>query len=229
MESKGYRFYKSSTVFSKKVDDLDYRVFLRFDGRGGLTLLDSIELHVESPHYNRLIKKLIGIKDISLVSSGFNYFICGGLMVPVPYSQKALDVANTMNMTELAKIPFEEKYPKERLERTTNETIKLLDEKGLPFFDRFTSLENIYNHYIDNIGGKGNPLNVSTYRRRFYASKVRFLAFLLIAHDIGKPIPDILYKYKHFYKDMEFGFGHLDKVQDLKNNLKELGVDFRPR
>lgn len=229
MESKGYRFYKSGTVFSHKEGGLDFRIGLRFDGRGGLTMLDAIELHVEAPHYNRLIKRLVGIGGVSLVSSRLNYFICNRIIVPVPYSQKALDVANTMNMSELAKIPFEEKYPTERLHRTTNETIKLLVEKAFPFFERYTTLENIYDHYVTDIGGELNPLGVYTYRRRFYANKIRLLAFLLIANDLDKPIPDVLYKYKHYYKDMDFGFGYLEKVQDLKKNLKELGVDYRPK
>lgn len=228
MESHGFRFYKGSSTYSKKENDLDYRIRVRFDGRGGLTLIDALEFSIESPHYNRITKKLVG-SQTNLVGSGVNFFTEGKIIIPVPYSQKALDVANTMNMSELAKIPFEEKYPVKRMDNTAQKAFELMEARAFPFFDKYQSLDDIYNLYAHEPEAKGNPLNLWRYRRRLYGSKLRVLCFVLIAHDLGKPIPDILLKYKHFYKDMVEGFGHMGKTTSLKKNLKSMGVSFNPK
>lgn len=229
MEEYGYRFYKGSTTFSKKHNNLDYRIRLRFDGRGGLTLLDSIEFAVEIPHYNRIIKQLVGDTSSSLISGGLNYWTFNREIVPVPYSRKALTIANDMNMKELAKIPFEEKYPTERLDSSAQATCKLLKEHAFPFFEGYDSYEKIYEKYAFNAEEKSNPMYFTRYRRRIRANMVRVLYFILIAHDLDKPLPAILYKYKHFYNDMIEGFGHMGKTEHLKKNLQLMGIDYNPK
>lgn len=229
MEAHGYRYLKGSTVFSKKQNDLDYRIRLRFDGRGGLTLIDCLEFSIESPHYNRLIKKLVGKTDCSLISSGLNFWTNNKIIIPVPYSQKALDVANTMNMTALAQIPFEEKYPKIRMDNTAKITLKLIEDHAFLFFNKYPTLTSIYDAYALEPESKTNPMHFTRYRRRLSGNKLRVLYFILIANDLNKPLPDILYKYKHFYNDMIFGFGHMGKTEHLKKSLLDLWINYNPK
>lgn len=230
MKKNGYRFYKGKNTFLKKENDFEYHIKLTFDGRGGLSLLDHILFGIKISKYKKTITKLIGIDTESYVlTAGINGFSSDKIIIPVPYSQQALDIANTMNFKELAKLSFEEKYPKKRIENTAFKILEQIKQNAFPFFEEHTTIEKIYAKYILHIGKENNLMNFYTYRRRVYANKIKVLFFLLMSHDLNKPLPDIVLKYKHFHKDMINSFGYLNKTQDLKKNLKALGINFNPK
>lgn len=229
MESMGYRFYKSSTTFSKRENELDYRVRIRFDGRGGLTMVDCLEFIIESPRYNRYIKKLVGDTSGSLISSGVSAYCDGRLIIPVPYSQAALDIANDMNMSKLSKLPLEDKYPENRIAKTAEFTLLRIKENAIPFFEKYATLEALYDLYLAAPENEENPLNISRYRRRLSANMIRVLFCLFMSLDLGKEMPPVLLKYKHFYKDMISGYGYMERVLDLKKNLQEMGIHYDPK
>lgn len=229
MEGEGYRFSKSSTSFSRRAGELEYRIRLRFDGRGGLSLLTDIEMDVCVPKYNRLIKQLVGSISNSMISESLNYWTFDHEIVPVPYGQEALNLANNMDLKALAELPFDEKYPAQRIVNTAEATKQLIEEFVPPFFNKIETLDDIYHRYCEAPEAESNPMKIYRYRRRMRANHLRVLYFLLLANDLDRPIPEVLYKFKHFYNDMNASFGYLGKTQLLKENLRELGIDYRPK
>jgi hypothetical protein len=125
-EAEGFDFLKSKKTFIKKSTGFTFTVFFKSDGRGGLVLLDWIELKVFNDK-----KELLRFETIR------NFSCEGGatkMKIPTLYSQKALDLANAMNLKALGKMNYEEKYPEQRIADAAEKITLLAKNEVFPFF-----------------------------------------------------------------------------------------------
>jgi hypothetical protein len=136
MEAKGFAFKKSTSNFIKIEGDLQHTIHFKWDGRGGVSIIDGIDYFVSKPTIGKSSKRPFDnhdfdrypIKTIPLIDEN------GKLIIPVMYTQAVLDLANNMNFRALAKIPFEEKYPIVRIQNCVNRVETLLNDNAFPFF-----------------------------------------------------------------------------------------------
>jgi hypothetical protein len=138
MEAKGFTFKKSAGKFIKIQGNLLYNIHFKWDGRGGVSIIDGIHYFVTEPIVGKSSKRPFDehdfdrypIKTIPLIDEN------GKLTIPVMYTQAVLDLANNMNFRALPKIPFEEKYPIVRIQNCANRVETLLNENVFPFFEK---------------------------------------------------------------------------------------------
>jgi hypothetical protein len=138
MEAKGFTFKKSVGKFIKIQGDLQYNIHFKWDGRGGVSIIDGIDYYVTEPANVKSSKRPFDehdfdrypIKTIPLIDEN------GKLIIPIMYTKAVLDLANNMNFRALAKIPFEEKYPIVRIQNCANRVETLLNENVFPFFEK---------------------------------------------------------------------------------------------
>jgi hypothetical protein len=139
MEAKGFAFKKSAGKFIKAQGILQYTIHFKWDGRGGVSIIDGIDYFVSEPVIGKSSKRPFDnhdfdrypIKTIPLIDEN------GKLIIPVMYTQTVLDLANNMNFRALAKIPFEEKYPIVRIQNCVNKVETLLNDNAFPFFEKY--------------------------------------------------------------------------------------------
>jgi hypothetical protein len=125
-KAEGFSFLKSKKTFIKKSSDFTFTVFYKFDGRGGLVFLEWIELKILN---NK--KKLLRFETIR------NIYFEGEvikLKIPTLYSQKALQLANDMNLRGLGQMNYEEKYPQEKIVQAAKVILELSKTEIFPFF-----------------------------------------------------------------------------------------------
>jgi hypothetical protein len=118
-EKEGFKYGKSKNEFTKVENGICYHFYLVFDGRGGLSMVNAIEMFVKVADVEKAMKKIMNYPHpIGIVYDGIHYWedMDKPMTIPTMFSQKAADVADTMNMKALAAIPYEEKYPKVRIE-----------------------------------------------------------------------------------------------------------------
>jgi hypothetical protein len=139
MEEKGFTFKKSAGKFIKTQGILQHTIHFKWDGRGGVSIIDGIDYFVNEPVVGKSSKRPFDahdfdrypIKTIPLIDEN------GKLIIPVMYTQAVLDLANNMNFRALAKIPFEEKYPIIRIQNCVNKIEILLNDNAFPFFEKY--------------------------------------------------------------------------------------------
>lgn len=226
IEDLGFRYVKSQTRFVLKSNDLNYIIQMNLDGRGGTSMIDSISYYIESPAYNKKVKLLVGNVRTSLVSNSINCVENNKLIIPMPFSKHALDLSNNMNLTEIGQLTLEEKYPEERLIYLSDVLLELVKNRVLPFFSKYSNISSIYKLYSDIPYHENNPLQSYYYKDRWYMNKLRALYIILISHDLGKDIPLSISRYSLFYDDMISAFCYLGKVQNLKEDLNDIGIKF---
>ncbi len=129
LKAEGFTFLKSKKTFVKKQNEFVFQIFFKFDGRGGLVFLNWIDIFI----YDKQ-KQLIKMDTIR------NTYFEGDILkikISTLYSQKALDLANNMNLRALGQMDYCEKYPKVRIEKSAMLTIDLLHKEVLPFINKF--------------------------------------------------------------------------------------------
>lgn len=67
LEVQGYKYSKSQNSFTKIVDELSFKVSFKFDGRGGLTMIDWIDYSISIFELEKIFKKLLILLIITLV------------------------------------------------------------------------------------------------------------------------------------------------------------------
>jgi hypothetical protein len=164
-EKEGFKYGKAKNEFTKIKNGIGYHFLIRFDGRGGLSMVNSIEMFAKVADVEKAMKKIMNYPHpIVIVYNGIRYWedMNKPMTIPTMHSQKALDVANTMNMKALAEIPYEEKYPKARIENCAKKITELYAERILPFFEEYTTLDQFYNLFLNENPQKGesNPLGL---------------------------------------------------------------------
>lgn len=138
---------KLLTKFVKIENGITYEINFRWDGRGGVTVLNTIGYNVYSNDINRAFKSIFGIAINCGISTAYGYHgkLEHHVEIPVMYSKKALELANNMNFKELAKVPFEEKYPTERIIHSANFVYDLIIEKLFTYISHQANEKDIYN------------------------------------------------------------------------------------
>jgi hypothetical protein len=167
-ENDGYSFKKSKNSFEKKENGLLFSISFKFDGRGGLTMIDWIDYSIYHIEINKILKKIFGNQfyfptlgdkfDISKTSKkrGIEF-------IPVMYSEKALELANNMNLKGLSALTFEEKYPQEKIQNCI-EWIKIFYDTNITkYFSKCGNLKSIYQIYTNESpdDNQENPLEIN--------------------------------------------------------------------
>ena len=123
LSEKGFKFLKSKKIFTKEIAGAEFIIQIKFDGRGGLTVLDWVRLIIKTN------KEIIASKMYKNEITEN-----GRLRFPTMYSQKALDYANKMNLKKLSEMNFEEKYPASRIISAFENFIHFLENDAIEFF-----------------------------------------------------------------------------------------------
>ncbi|MFW2137377.1 hypothetical protein ACK2M7_14075 [Chryseobacterium sp. TY4] len=123
LSEKGYEFLNSKKMFKKKINDYEYIIKIKFDGRGGLTTIHWVEC--------RILHKAVETNSISYWNEQMEN---GLLRFPTMYSQQALDYANHMNLKKLSQMNFDDKYPNHRIDNAVENFIIFFEQNVVPFF-----------------------------------------------------------------------------------------------
>ncbi len=135
LEAEGFTLLKSKKTFVKKQNEFVFQIFLKFDGRGGLVFLNWIDIFIFDKQ-----KQLIKMNSIR------SHYFEGDIIklkISTLYSQKALDLANNMNLRALGQMEYYEKYPKDRIEKSAMLTIALLQKEVLPIINEFIKMKSL--------------------------------------------------------------------------------------
>jgi hypothetical protein len=225
-EKEGYKFGKSKNEFTKIENEIAYQFSLSFDGRGGLTMVNNIHFSTKVVDIEKAMKKIMNYPHpIWFFGKGINYWedMSKPLTIPTMHSQKALDVANTMNMKALAAIPYEEKYPKARIENCAKKMTELYSERIIPFFDEFKNFQSIYDLFLNENPQKGeyNLLNLDPKYPEMY-NKFNLLFIKLLSKKMKVEEPKIVKRFPNFIQDLISSNVYLENInpETLKNQIE---------
>jgi hypothetical protein len=153
IEDLGFQFKSSKFAFVKIENGLEYSINFRWDGRGGTTMLDMIELQVSDLEIQKDLKKRTKNNGYSHVFTAFGYTCSpeNRVNIPVMYSRKTLDLANNMNFRALSQMPQDEKYPPERILNSATFVENLILTRAIPFFDLYKNRQDIFNYLSEQV------------------------------------------------------------------------------
>jgi hypothetical protein len=226
-EKGGFKFTKSKNEFTKIENEIAYQFSLGFDGRGGLTMVNNIDMLIKVVDVEKAIKKITKYPHFlpAIYGGTIRYWedMSKPLTIPTMHSQKALDVANTMNMKALAAIPYEEKYPKIRIENCAKKITELYFERIIPFFDKFENMQQIYDVFLYENPQKSdyNPLNLDSEYPEMY-HKFNLLFIKLLSKKMNVEEPKITKRFPNFIQDIIASNIHLENINPevLKNEIE---------
>ncbi len=161
IELFGFEFKKSKTSFVKTENGLEYQIHFQWDGRGGITMLDSVYVYVNDLAIQQTIKKQKQTKRNGLphLMSGWGYRDANKVEIPVMYSKATLDLANNMNFKGLSQMPQDDKYPPDRILHSAKFVEDLIIKQVLPFFDAFKNKANIYDYLRKKAENEPDTIN----------------------------------------------------------------------
>jgi hypothetical protein len=142
----GFEFKKSKTSFVKVENGLEYQINFDWDGRGGVTMMDSVDVSVNDLAIQQAIKKRTKRNGLPHVMSGWGYRSANSVKIPVMYSRAALDLANNMNFRGLSQMLQDDKYPPERILNSAKFVEDLILNQVFPFFEKFKNTADIYDY-----------------------------------------------------------------------------------
>lgn len=124
-EAKGYKFLKSKNRFTKTKGSYIFSISLKWEGRGGIVMIDWMDYEVSSTDKANAFLKWGNIhhSDGSAIP-----------VIPVMYSRRVLEAANEMNLKKLAAIPYDEKYPPESIRKCVHKIWELYEAVIMPAF-----------------------------------------------------------------------------------------------
>jgi hypothetical protein len=203
IEAIGFQYKKSKSAFLKLENELEYQINFRWDGRGGTSMLDTVSVTVNNLMVQKMEKKLTGSGSSNAVYSGYGYCTTHAVKIPVMYSRKALDIANTMNFKELAKLTFDEKYPPQHILASANFVENLIKTQVMSFFEGYKNDTDIYNRLCEQLKKEENLDWVSHHL---------VLLIKLYAKKTGLAEPVELQNYLRFQERFKESFGYMNKV-----------------
>lgn len=162
IEIYGFEYKKSKTAFAKIENGLEYQINFRWDGRGGTTMMDAVEVYVSDVAIQQAIKKRTKRNGLPHVMSGWGYIAANNVKIPVMYSRAALDLANNMNFKGLSQMPQDDKYPPERILNSTKFVEDLIVNHVFPFFEKFKNSADIYNYLLKQVDSETDVTNFTT-------------------------------------------------------------------
>ena len=159
IEVLGFEFKKSKTSFVKIENGLEYQINFRWYGRGGTTMMDSVDISITDLVIQQAIKKRTKTKGIPHVTTGYGYIAPNNVKIPVMYSRAALDLANNMNFRGLSQMPQDDKYPPDRILNSANFVEDLILKQVIPFFDKYKNQADIYNYLVESVENEPDMTN----------------------------------------------------------------------
>jgi hypothetical protein len=157
-----FEFNKSKTSFVKIENGLEYQINFRWDGRGGTTMMDAVEVYVSDVAIQQAIKKRTKRSGLPHVMSGWGYIAANNVKIPVMYSRAALDLANNMNFRGLSQMPQDDKYPPERVLNSAKFVEDLIVNQVFPFFAQFKNSADIYDYLLKQVDNESDVTNFTT-------------------------------------------------------------------
>jgi hypothetical protein len=213
IEAIGFQYKKSKSAFFKVEKELEYQIKFHWDGRGGTSMLNSIWVTVNNLLVQKAEKKLAGGGNLDAAFMGYGYSSAYLAKIPVMYSRKTLDLANSMNFKELAKLSFEEKYPADLILASANFVEGLIKAQVLPFFEEYKNDTDIYKNLCERL--KKEP-KIDWVAHNFV------LLIKLYAKKTRLPEPPELKKYKGFQERFKESHGYMDNIDfgTLEDKIK---------
>ena len=146
MEEFGFQLKKSKSCFEKTKGDLFFSIMFSWDGRGGTTYLNNVSSKVHIPKILKAARALTNIgfeaciwQENPITSNNF---------IPQMYSKKLIELANLMRFKEMSAMPFEEKYPIEKIRNTANIALKIVIDDLLPLQSIINNENDILDWYL---------------------------------------------------------------------------------
>jgi hypothetical protein len=213
IEAIGFQYKKSKSAFFRVEKELEYQIKFHWDGRGGTSILDSLWVTVNNLAIQKAEKILTGGGNLDAVFTGYGYSATQTVKIPVMYSRKTLDLANSMNFKELAKLSFEEKYPADRILASANFVDDLIKTQVLPFFEGYKTDTDMYENLCERLKKEANI---------DWTSHSFVLLIKLYAKKTGLPEPPELKNYHRFQERFKESYGYMNKVDfdTLEDRIK---------
>ncbi len=155
----GFEFKKSKTIFIKIENGLEYEIGFRWDGRGGTTMMDAVEIKINDIAIQQAIKKRTKRYGLPHIFAGWGYCSTFPAKIPTMYSQATLDLANNMNFKALSKMLQDDKYPPIRIANSAQFVEDLILNQVFPFFNNFKKTGDIYDYWKERTAKEPNSIN----------------------------------------------------------------------
>jgi hypothetical protein len=188
-------------------------VHLKWDGRGGVSIIDAIVFWIENDAVEKVFRQLMTFKNhqghrceaIGLVDKN------GQLQIPTMYTKAILDLANNMNFKALAALPFEEKYPIERINNCVATVEKYFINAISPFFEAHKMPVVTYEYLYKTIETAKNVEDILVFQ---------IVLLKLYAQKLGLPLPAKLQDYTDYISEMKAMYS-----DNFKINFDALDAD----
>lgn len=145
--NEGYQFKKSKGDFEKNESDLIKIIQFSWDGRGGTTYLNGLTGVVAVPEIAKASKSILAYElPMMVIQQRTNESKIYKLTQM--YSNKLVELANGMKFKEMAAMPFEEKYPLEKIQATVAVVTDIIKNETIPFLNSYNNLNQILEYYI---------------------------------------------------------------------------------
>jgi hypothetical protein len=203
MEALNFKYVKSKSSFRKSNQELDYQINLRWDGRGGLVVLENIWVSIKSIALQKAEKELTKINSEAHIYRAYSRSYGQVIKVPNMYSQKALDIANTMNFKELAKLTFQEKYPIERIKMGADIVYDTITKIVIPQMEVFKTERDVYTELLGNCLKEPEPVFVNC---------LYIFWLKMLSKKLNMPLPEKIASNTAYIQEFKEGYGSLGKV-----------------
>lgn len=147
VEAFGYRFVKAKNGYSKRENDIWYKITSSWDGRGGISCINHFSGEVSLAYVEKITKSMFDIPyNFRILEPSFFYF---DENIPQMFSKKMLE---TSSLKTMSKIPFDEKYPMARIKNTADYIERKILQEIIPFHQTWQSEGQILEALLKNIG-----------------------------------------------------------------------------
>ncbi len=216
IEAEDFEFKKSKGCFVKTIGDLHHEISFRWDGRGGLVHLESIDLKINSISIEKAVKKLTFNGGLPQCWVSYNPF---GLPQQFPnmYGQAALLLFSDVNLKGLSKLTFEEKYPLEKIENGVKCIVDIFQNRLSVTLNEFKTHQDIYNHLL---------LTTSKVEKAAEFPCNYAILVKLFAKKLGIEEPKILQGSLAYIEEFKGYLAHQGKIDfdNLDNNVKNYPI-----
>ena len=217
IEKLGYKFKKSNSKFIKSIGDLSYQIDFNWDGRGGTTCLNYVSGSISLPFLKKASKQFLAYElDIWHFYRGS--FTIYDETIPTMYSKELLDLANNMAFKKMSEMPFETKYPINRIENSANVVKKIILTEIIPYHQSVTSIEQILNQNIETVQNRLKENDTHNLIGTIFVIKLICKKLKISEPDFIKPID--IYSNKSIDDLWNIQQHEFEKIESRFNDLK---------
>lgn len=172
IEPTGYVFQKTKKKFTLSEEPINFSIMFNWDGRGGLTYLNNVSGLIEINYVNKALKTVLNYK--------FPYPVSGQMMgggffdetIPQMYSRNLLELANNMAFKKMAAMPFDEKYPPEKITKMVDRVAEIITAEVIPNNQKFNSEQKLLDNLIESVLTKLNAVDTHNTLTTIFVIKV---------------------------------------------------------